>query len=361
MTRLFEDIQGEPQALRNIVRAAIGKDRDSYGRAADALSKCAAVYIVGMGASWHAGMAVASFFHARGRAAVLFDAAELLNFGNVPENACALLLSRSGKSKEVVDLANILHQRGIRIVSITNDPESPLAIESDWVIDLQAPFDTNVSVTMYSGIALAGCLLAKIACGEPIDGIGEILDRTLTNIGDSFGEWGRQLDASDWLAVGAPYYFIARGPSVATSNEARLLWEEAAKSTATALTTGGFRHGPQEMVREGLRVAMWLDKDHQRDNDLLLARDLRTLGANVLLIGQAIENAPSALFLALPAIPSEWRFVIDIMPLQIAAERLARLGGQDCDSFRVCSYIVTDEGGLLPSNAGGGPGKGGTR
>ncbi|WP_263368867.1 SIS domain-containing protein [Edaphobacter bradus] len=346
MTHFFEDIQREPGALRNILSSAIGENRNLYMQAANVLSQHNALYIAGMGASWHAGMAVASFFHARKRPGVLFDAAELLYHADLAENSCVLLLSRSGKSKEVVDLARNLRTRNVSIVSITNDPQSPMALESARVIDLQSSFDRNVSVTMYSGIALAGCLLAALSCGEEIDQIAEKLDCSLVNAQHSIADWVQQLDASDWLAVDTPYYFLARGASVASCNEARLLWEEAAKSTATALTTSGFRHGPQEMVREGLRVAMWLDKDHLQYHDLKLASDLRTLGAKVLLIGEHIEESPANLFLRLPAIPSEWQFIIDIIPLQLAAERLARLAGRDCDSFRLCSYIVTDEGGL---------------
>ena len=56
----------------------------------------------------------------------------------------------------------------------------------------------------------------------------------------------------------------------------------------------------------------------------------------MLLIGQPIEESPANLFLKLPAIPSEWQFIIGLMPIQIAAERLARLAGRDCDSFRLC-------------------------
>ena len=33
--------------------------------------------------------------------------------------------------------------------------------------------------------------------------------------------------------------------------------------------------------------------------------------------------------------------------MQLAAEALSRLRGVDCDSFRVCSFIVEDEHGLL--------------
>jgi glucosamine--fructose-6-phosphate aminotransferase (isomerizing) len=346
MTHFFEDIQRQPSELRSILSAATGKSRDSYKRAAELLMRHGAPAIVGMGASWHAGMAVASHFHAHKCPAVLSDAAELLYHGDLAEGSSVLLLSRSGRSKELVDLVRRLRGRGIAIVSITNDPQSPMALESDCVIDLASTFDTNVSVTMYSGIALAGCLLATIACGEEVDQIAEKLGSALEEAQRTIADWARLIDASDWLAVDAPYYLLARGASIASCNEARLLWEEAAKSTATALTTSSFRHGPQEMVRTGLRVAIWLDKDHSQHHDLKLASDLQTLGANVLLIGQKVGAPPAHLFLELPAIPSEWQFVVDIMPIQVAAERLANLAGRDCDSFRLCSYIVTEEGGL---------------
>lgn len=346
MTHFFHDIEREPEALRNILRSAMGKNRASYKQAADLASPRAALYVVGMGASWHAGMAIASHFNARKRPAVLFDAAELLYHGALAEDSSVLLLSRSGRSKEIVDLAHELRKRNIRVVTITNDPQSPAALEADCVIDLKSAFDNAVSVTMYSGIAFAGCLLAAISCGEDIDPIAEKLDLALQNAHRSIPGWSSQLDASDWLAVDALYYFLARGASVSTCNEARLLWEEAAKNPAAALTTSGFRHGPQEIVREGLRVAIWLDKDHLQEHDLKLASDLQTLGAKILLIGQHAGESPANLFLELPPIPSEWQFVIDVIPIQIAAEHLARLAGRDCDSFRLCSYIVTDEGGL---------------
>jgi hypothetical protein len=44
---------------------------------------------------------------------------------------------------------------------------------------------------------------------------------------------------------------------------------------------------------------------------------------------------------------AEWQFMIDIIPAQLAAEYLARLSGVDCDSFRICSYVVEDEYGLI--------------
>jgi hypothetical protein len=50
----------------------------------------------------------------------------------------------------------------------------------------------------------------------------------------------------------------------------------------------------------------------------------------------------------LPQIASEWQFLIDIIPAQLVAERLARLSGSDPDTFRLSSFVVEDEAGLLP-------------
>jgi glucosamine--fructose-6-phosphate aminotransferase (isomerizing) len=116
---------------------------------------------------------------------------------------------------------------------------------------------------------------------------------------------------------------------------------------ATALTAGGFRHGPQEIVRAGFRAGIWIDADRMRSQDLDLARDLCNLGARVLLIGQHLDDNAADCVLRLPAIPGQWQFLIEIIPIQIAAERLAILRGEDPDSFRLCSYIVENEGGLI--------------
>jgi glucosamine--fructose-6-phosphate aminotransferase (isomerizing) len=133
---------------------------------------------------------------------------------------------------------------------------------------------------------------------------------------------------------------------LSSCHEARLLWEEAAKVPASALPTGSFRHGPQEVVRPGLRVGMWLDGVKMRPQDLTLAKDLRRHGAKVLLIGQELASDAADLVMNIPTIPAPWQFLIDIIPIQLAAERLARLRGEDCDSFRICPYIIEDEGGL---------------
>ena len=71
-----------------------------------------------------------------------------------------------------------------------------------------------------------------------------------------------------------------------------------------------------------------------------------------MLIGQDLSPGHADLVLRLPPVPPAWQFLIDIFPVQLAAECLARLRGEDCDAFRLCSYIVESEGGLLNTPVG---------
>jgi glucosamine--fructose-6-phosphate aminotransferase (isomerizing) len=276
----------------------------------------------------------------------LVEASELLHFTQIAPDAAVIVLSRSGKSVEIVRLLSKAKERKAKIIGITNTPQSPLAQAADITLNLHATFDHLVSVTMYSALALVGSLLAGTASNTLDDSVSQSLNDSLSAAQEALTLWRHQLEGNEWFARDAPIYFLARGGSLASCHEARLLWEEAAKAPASALTTGGFRHGPQEIVVEGLHFGIWIDSQRMRDQDLVLARDIRKLGGKIMLIGQNIPSGEGDVVFSLPKIPSDWQFLIDIIPAQLAAEYLSRLRGVDCDSFRICPYIVENEGGL---------------
>jgi len=346
-TRLFKDILKEPAQLAGSLAHMLGAGKPALDGAAAVLRMPRPIIITGIGASWHAGMAMQAMLLARGFPALLIEASELLHFAEIPRGATVVMLSRSGKSTEIVQLVAKCRAQSATIISITNEPDSPLARGSDIVLNTCTEFDHAVSVTTYSAVALAGGLLAFEATGHSALSVQDDLSQALAAAAGAIPEWRKTVKDSGWLVDGSGFtYFLARGAGLASCHEARLLWEEAAKKPATALTTSGFRHGPQEIVREGMCAGIWIDAERMRTQDFELARDLRRLGARVLLIGQGLDDSVADCVLRLPAIAAEWQFVIDIIPIQIAAERLAAVRGEDPDSFRLCSYVVEDEGGL---------------
>jgi glucosamine--fructose-6-phosphate aminotransferase (isomerizing) len=207
--------------------------------------------------------------------------------------------------------------------------------------------DHALSVNTYSTLAAAAVALASVTLGSFDREIKTLLVRAACETGEAIPGWREQISDALWPMPQCSYYFLARGSSLASCHEARLLWEEGVKWPATAMGTGGFRHGPQEIVTEGLRVGMWIDRQRMREEDLAVARDLGKLGASVMVIGQNLPQDAGELALQIPKMPTAWQFLFDIIPAQLAAEHLARLAGVDSDSFRICPYIVQGEYGLI--------------
>jgi len=360
MTYFLKDILRQPEELRRTIELFAGPSGVGLGASQSATSRAALeaaaeavrgarhVYLTGIGSSWHAALNVGAMFHQHAHPVYLLDADELLRFAAFPRDSAMIIISRSGKSTEIVQLTRKARQAGVKVIGITNAPESPLAKESHTAIVVPIQFDHAISVNTYTTLALAAGLLASSVTGSSNSDFAVALLEALARIGDILSEYQEQIANEAWLKPNSATYFLARGSSLGSAYEARLMWEEGVKSPATAMATGRFRHGPQEIVNQGVRFGMWIDGAQMREQDLTLARDLRKLGASVMLIGQNVPKDAADLVFQLPAIPAEWQFLIDIIPAQLVAERLSQLSGVDCDTFRLSSYIVEDEGGLLP-------------
>ena len=420
MTHFLKDILRQPAELQRTVELLTGRKgagRSALDAATATIRAARHVYLTGIGSSWHAALNVGALFHRHACPVYFEDAAELLTFATFPKDSAMILISRSGESTEIVQLARKARRAGVRVIGITNAPEGTLAKEAHIAIVVPVAFDHAISVNTYTTLALAAGMLAhrviqggsgsledlldeegttelrqtwskvrnkekrqKVAAvqmaspeyrrrlksaaeaceahSEPKrrpasdSELADSLSRAIAEVERAVPGWQEQIAASVWLAPHSTTYFLARGPSLGSAYESRLIWEEGVKTPATAMGTGGFRHGPQEIVGKGVRFGLWIDGALLREQDLAVASDLLKLGARVMLIGQKLPDDAGDLVFQLPAIPAEWQFLIDIIPAQLAAERLARLSGADCDSFRLSSYIVEDQGGLLPKKAG---------
>jgi len=346
-TYFLKDILRQPAELQRTLDLFSGGGRPKLEEAASAIHAARHVFITGIGASWHAAMNVAALFELGGRPIYLRDASELLHFAKIPSGSTIIILSRSGRSIEIVRLLEKARNSGATVVGITNAPEGSLARESHTAIVTPVERDHGISVNTYSTLGLSAGLVAAATLGNLDSALIKSLSHAMQKSADMIQPWRKQIENSKWFEPAAPYYFLARGSSLGTCHEARLLWEEGVKLPASAMSMGNFRHGPQEIVTQGLRVGMWIDSSFMREEDLAVARDLQRLGASVMLIGQRIPQNAADLVFQISETPDHWQFVMDAIPVQLAAEYLSRLSGVDCDSFRVCSYVVEGESGLL--------------
>jgi glucosamine--fructose-6-phosphate aminotransferase (isomerizing) len=347
MTHFLDDILRQPSSLESAIEYLWGAGRRELESAAVAVQSARHVYLTGIGSSYNAALGAASLFYLGSRPVYLQDAAELLHFAALPADSVIIVISRSGQSVEIVNLLAKARESGSIVIGLTNSEEGPLAREAQIPVVVPVGRDHGISVNTYSTLAAAAAALASATLNSFDLELRTSLLRAVKETAETIPGWREQIANTPWLEPRASYYFLARGCSLASCYEARLLWEEGVKWPATAMGLGSFRHGPQEIVVEGSRFGMWIDGQRMREEDLAVARDLRKLGASVMMIGQGLREEASELVFRVPQARSEWQFLFDIVPAQLAAERLARLSGVDCDSFRICSYIVRGEYGLI--------------
>jgi glutamine---fructose-6-phosphate transaminase (isomerizing) len=354
MTHFLRDIFRQPNELQRTLDHLSGAGRRALDAAVAAVRSVRHAYLTGIGSSWHAGLNVSVLFQLGAQPVYLVDAAELVHFASIPAGSVLIVISRSGRSVEIVQLLRKARESGATVIGITNAADGTLAREAAIAIVVPVALDHAISVNTYTTLALAAGILANSTLRTARNGcatdasLADSLSRAFAAVGAAIPGWQAQIENSEWLAPRSTTYFLARGSSLGSAYESRLMWEEGVKSPATAMGTGSFRHGPLEIVGKDVRFGMWIDAAKMREQDLAVARDLRKLGAQVMLIGQRLPEDAGDLVFQIPEIASEWQFLLDIIPAQLAAERLARLSGSDPDTFRLCSFVVEDEAGLLP-------------
>src|SRR6267378_263672 len=244
MTHFLRDILRQPTELQRTLEHLSGAGRGTLDAAIAAVGSARHVYLSGIGSSWHAGLNVAALFQLGGRPVYLVDAAELVQFAAIPAGAVLIVISRSGRSVEIVQLLAKARESGATVIGITNAPDGALAREAQIAIVVPVALDHAISVNTYTTLALAAGILATSVI-ESLDSsrvtssfdarIPESLSRSFAAAASAIPGWQAQIENSPWLAPQSVTYFLARGSSLGSAYEARLMWEEGVKSPATAM------------------------------------------------------------------------------------------------------------------------------
>jgi len=191
------------------------------------------------------------------------------------EGQLFLAISQSGRSDDLIAMAEDARAAGALAAAIVNEAESPLARASHIVLPMQAGPELSVAASKTFVATLAVLLRLTAAWtgdSELAAAIARLPDR-LAEAGTL--DWREVADA---LAGTISLVTIGRGPTLAIAREASLKLKETCHLHAEAFSGAEFLHGPVALVSSRYPVLMFMPTDQAADGMARLAAELRQKG-----------------------------------------------------------------------------------
>ena len=293
--------------------------------------------LLGSGTSYYLALSVADWMRRRGLNAravpsceVLLDPFESRASGL---RRLAIGFSRSGRSTELILANRKLSGAGFTTLGISCTASSDLLAEADHgLLVAEGHEDGLVMLRSFSAMLIA----AQWLFGDATDqlNLSRLPDIGRTTMG--------QEAVLRQLAHQAPYdrfVFLGSGSSYPLALESALKIQEMAIATSEAYHSLDYRHGPTACVTAMTAVVLFALSD--RTHGLALVRDIKALGATVIVIGHdaAAYDAVADLTLALDIDDAAGSAAI-MLPVQIFAFATALRRKQNPDAPVNLSKVV---------------------
>jgi glucosamine--fructose-6-phosphate aminotransferase (isomerizing) len=337
---LLHDILNQPQSLAEAVDYQLNVGKSILHDAARLMTG-QRVLLSGMGSSLYACYALSAELAERGIGTTTIDSAELLHYHyGAYRNALAVLVSRSGESIETLKLLPLLKAQGTRIVGVTDVADSTLARGADVTVLIHGGKDHVVAVQSYTATLITLRLLGAALLND-FDAIPAELGSAVKALIDFVPQCVEQSTTWHPFFEGAQViHLLGRGRSRASIYEGALLFNEVAKFPSVAMEAAQFRHGPVEIVDERYRAIVFASRDQTRVLNSALAYDLDRLGGQARLIGPLETDRG---WWTTPEVAASIAPLIEIVPVQCAAMRLAEWRGFVPGEFRVATQVTSSE------------------
>lgn len=244
------------------------------------------------------------------------------------EDALFVTVSQSGRSPDLVAMAEAARRGGALTVAMVNDAASPLAGTCEFVLPLHAGPELSVAATK-SYIAAVAAFIHLVARWTGDAALDAALVRLPGRLRTAFTQDWAPL--SDLLTHASDLLVIGRGTGFAAAKEIALKLKETCGLHAEAFSSAEVLHGPVALLEPGFPVLALMLDDAARDGLTRVVADLRAKGAKVLAVG------PAATVPALPGLPADHP-LCDALPIVAGfyggLDALARARGRDIDRPR---------------------------
>lgn len=331
---LWDEILSQPATLGRFVESRWAEVEEVAGWVSD--REFSYVVIAARGSSDNAARYAQYLWGAQNHLTVALAAPSLFTLMHSPprlDDALVVGISQSGQSPDLLAVLRNARTQGRPTLAITNEPESPMAVEADRHLDLAAGSERAVAATKsYTGQLTAVAALSAAMSGDPE------LSSPLSELAGAVNqviERAEQIKSAVWaLREQTRCVVVGRGYNHSTANEWALKIAELSYLVAQPFSAADFRHGPFALVQPGLAVLAVATNGPVYDDVAELLRDVRRAGGRVVAITDR-GDCPAHDLIPLPDEFAEWLSPIPAtVAAQIFAYQLTVARGLDPDKPR---------------------------
>ena len=288
-SRMRSEIENIPKALQRLLDNSDG----AIKMAADDLRKIDPKLIttIARGSSDHACAFLKYAFELYANIPVASIGPSIASIYNATlklDNTASLSISQSGKSPDIIQMAEATAKGGALVIAITNDAGSPLGEAAAHIIDIEAGPEISVAATKTFVNCIASGLLLLAHWkkdGGLLDALHKLPDQADQAIKCDWNPLSETLIGEKSLLV------LGRGPSLAIANEVALKFKETCQIHAEAYSAAEVLHGPVSIVGTNFPVLALITRDASQKSIAGTADQLAIQGANVFATSNEVSNS----------------------------------------------------------------------
>jgi len=338
---LHDEILEQPDVLAGLIKT----QKENIEGIVNSIGPPKNIFIAARGTSDNAARYAKYVWGSYNRAPVTLATPSLFSIYHKPPDLSGMLvigISQSGESPDLLAVIEEANRQGCKTLAITNQKDSPLAIQSDFLIDIQAGAELSVAATKSYSAQLGAITMLSAAWNKNESQWKEIQQIP--------GFMAKALEAEPDITTFASRYrymnqcvVLGRGYNYATAFEWSLKLKELTYVVAQPYSSADFLHGPIALVSNGFPVfaiapqgkvfddmaKLLTELKHNRQADLFLISDNQNL--------LELADCPISIPTGIP----EWLTpLIGILPAQLFSYHLTRIKGFNPDAPRGLSKVT---------------------
>ncbi|MGB9788381.1 MAG: glutamine--fructose-6-phosphate transaminase (isomerizing) [Dictyoglomus turgidum] len=353
---MLKEIFEQPLVVRRIL-STVNKNRDELQiediKSIDiSWEKIKKVFIVACGTSYHAGYYAKFLWEEELPYFIEVELASQMHHRNlrVPDETLFITISQSGETADVISTLRKVKEKGFKVLSLVNNPQSTVARESDYFINLRAGIEIGVAATktFMAEIVYLGLLkeyvknkLYKVKIDlDKWNMLPTYLENYLSNIKDQVFETAKKYYQKK------NFLYLARGRNFPLALEGALKLKEISYIHAEGIPAGEMKHGPIALLDPETPVFGIAYKDDAYSKMINNLEEAKARRAPIIAIGnekdKKLENLVDDL-IPVPNIDPFYYPYMGVMVLQLFAYYVADLLGREIDQPRNLAKSVTVE------------------